>query len=83
LRRQTCWQTGYRVNRPNGEIAALLQENSAGSSWEKAGETSTQVSYIRKDGHASAQTAKLNEAGSGRIKLTFNGAELIVKSSGQ
>jgi hypothetical protein len=67
----------------DSEIAALLQENSAGSTWEKAGETSTQISYFRKDGHGSAQSAKLNEAGSGRIKLTFNGAELIVKSNGQ
>src|SRR5437762_11535641 len=54
----------------DSQITALLQENSEGLTWEKAGETSTEISYFRKDGHASAQSAKLNDVGSGRIKLT-------------
>src|SRR5437762_3839207 len=65
------------------QITALLQESSEGSTWEKAGQTSTEVSYFRMDGRASAQSAKLNAAGSGRIKLAFNGAELVIKVSGQ
>jgi len=63
------------------QITAVLQESSEGSTWEKTGETSTEVSYLRKDGRASARSAKLNAAGNGRIKLTFNGAELVVKST--
>ena len=62
------------------QIAALLQENAGGSSWEKSGETATVVSYSRKDGHASARAGKLNEQGAGRIKLAMPSAELIIKS---
>jgi hypothetical protein len=56
------------------QITVLLQENSEGLTWEKAGETASEISYVRKDGRASAQSAKLNNAHSERIKLTFNGA---------
>ena len=63
------------------QINSLLQESAEGSSWDKAGETSTVISYGRKDGHASAQAAKPSDQGSGRIKLTVTGAELIIKAT--
>jgi hypothetical protein len=63
------------------QIAAILKDNAAGHTWEKAGETATKVSFIRTDGHASAQVAKPNDqANEGRIKLTTTGAELIIRA---
>jgi hypothetical protein len=40
------------------QINSLLQESAEGSSWDKAGETSTVISYVRKDGQASAAGRK-------------------------
>jgi hypothetical protein len=63
------------------ETAQFLQENSEGSIWEIVGETPTYISYSRKDGRATAQRAKPNTSteGSGNVKLTMTGAELIIK----
>jgi hypothetical protein len=61
------------------DFTQLLQENSEGSSWELTGETATYASYLRKDGKATAQKAKPNTTGSGNVKLSMQGAELIIK----
>ncbi|HUE40696.1 MAG TPA: hypothetical protein VMO75_02100 [Chthoniobacterales bacterium] len=66
-----------------GDVAQLLQENSEGSSFEVSGETATYTTYIRKDGKASAQRAKPNASGSGNVKLSIQGAELIIKYSAE
>ena len=59
----------------------ILRENSEGSAWEISGETPVATTYIRKDGRATAQKAKPNIIGDpgGNVKLTFTGAELIIK----
>jgi hypothetical protein len=63
------------------DFTQLLQENSEGSSWELTGETATYASYLRKDGKATAQKAKPNTStiDSGNVKLSMQGAELIIK----
>ncbi len=63
------------------DFAQLLQENSEGSTWEISGETATYTSLIRKDGRATAQKAKpnTNTVDSGNIKLSMQGAELVIK----
>ena len=63
------------------DFAQLLQENSEGSSWELTGETATYATYLRKDGKATAQKGRpnTNTTESGNIKLSMQGAELIIK----
>jgi hypothetical protein len=63
----------------DSDVSQLLQENSEGSSWEVSGETPTYTSYSRKDGKATAQRARPNSTGSGNVKLSIQGAELIIK----
>jgi len=63
------------------DFSQLLQENAEGSTWEISGETATYTSLSRKDGRASAQKARPNASTSngGNVKLSIQGAELIVK----
>ena len=63
----------------DNDVSQLLQENAEGSTWEVSGEIATYTSYLRKDGKASAQRAKPNTSGSGNVKLSIQGAELIIK----
>jgi hypothetical protein len=65
------------------EMAEFLQANSEGSTWEITSETPTYISYVRKDGRATAQKAKPNTSNvnGGNVKLTVTGAELIIKYS--
>jgi hypothetical protein len=64
------------------EMAGFLQENSEGSTWEFLSETLTYVTYLRKDGRATAQKGKPNTrngGADGNVKLNIAGAELIIK----
>lgn len=65
------------------QVVELLQENAEGSSWEVMGQSATATSYMRKDGRATAQRAKPNSQGNGNVKLTFSGAELVIKYAAQ
>jgi hypothetical protein len=67
------------------DFTQLLQENSEGSTWEISGETPTYTSLSRKDGRATAQKAKPNASSSngGNVKLSMQGAELVVKYSAE
>ena len=64
----------------DAQIQAILEDNAKGYHWDRAGETATKINLIRTDGHARAEVAKPNyQADEGRIKLTTNGSELIIK----
>ena len=64
-----------------GDIAGFLQESSEGSTWEIMTETPTYITYLRKDGRATAQKAKPNIVTNAQanVKLTATGAELIIR----
>lgn len=55
------------------QVAAILQENSEGSTWEAIGDSPVMVRYFRKDGRAGAEKAKEGAT------LTGRGAVLILK----
>ncbi len=63
------------------DFTQLLQENAESSTWEIVGETQTYTSLSRKDGRATAQKARPNATNSnaGNVKLSMQGAELVVK----
>jgi hypothetical protein len=55
------------------QIAGLLRENSAGSSWKLIGDSSEEETYIREDGLAAATVAKRGE------ELNRLRADLIIR----